>query len=502
MAAGALLVACGGHAVGSTSGTPAVRAAVSVSAAALPGGDWLRFGYDAQRSGVGPANTGISAADLGALQTRVVQLGGTVDSSPVELHDIEIGGRPRDVVILTTTYGRTLALDASTGARLWEYVPSDIGTYQGGSQITTATPIIDADRGFVYTASPDGRIHKLAVASGREVHSGHWPVRVTFDPRREKIAGALNLSGSSVIVVTGGYYGDAPTYEGHVVMINRTSGRISAVWNADCSDQHHLLVPSSCRADTSFGGSAIWARAGAVVEPGTGKLLVATGNGPFNGSIDWGDSVLELSPGAGSLLHHWTPVDQAQLNAHDTDLGSTAPALLPAAHGYRLAVQGGKDGRLHLLNLNRLNATAGGAGGRLGGELEDIGSPGGAEVLTAPAVWSHRGRSYVFVADDGGTGAYVLSLAGRPHLKSAWQNTSAGTSPILAGGLLYVYDQLDASLTIYSPLSGRILRTLSAAHGHWSSPIVVGGRIILPTGGSTADNSPTSRLFIYHLPGR
>jgi hypothetical protein len=351
IASATILVACGGHAAGAAS-------TAGAAPAHAPGGDWPTFDYNAQRSGVGPANTGITAADLGTLATRVVHIDGTVDSSPIELHDVVVAGRARDVMFVTTTYGRTIAIDPSTGARLWEFVPGDIRAYDGSPQITTATPVVDPDRRYIYAASPDGRIHKLALATGREVRSGHWPVRVTFDPRKEKIEGALNLDGAWVIVATGGYIGDAPTYEGHVVMIDRSNGHIAAVWNAECSDQHHLLdPPTRCRADTTFGGSAIWGRQGTVVEPGSGRLLVSTGNGPFNGSTDWGDSVLELSRGAGRLLHNWTPRDQAQLNANDTDLGSTEPALLPPAHGYRLGVQGGKDGMLHLLNLNRLNGT-------------------------------------------------------------------------------------------------------------------------------------------------
>jgi hypothetical protein len=498
LVSGAVLVACGGHAAQAVSGSSAAATAPG-QGAAVAGGDWLRFDYNAQRSGVGPADTGITSADIGALQTRVVQVDGTVDSSPVELHDILVGGHTRDVVVVTTTYGRTIALDPATGSRLWEYVPGDIRGYEGSSQITTASPVVDPDRRHVYAASPDGRIHKLVLSSGSEVHAGHWPVRVTFDPTREKVAAALNLSGHSVVVTTGGYYGDAPSYQGHVVMIDRGSGHITHVWNSLCSDRHHLLAPPrSCPASDS----AIWARAGAVVEPGSGRLLVATGNGPFNGSTNWGDSVLELSSSAARLLHNWTPGNQAQLNASDTDIGSTAPALLPSARGYRLAVQGGKDGRLHLLNLNRLNGSRGSASGRLGGEIGEISSPGGAEVLTAPAVWSNRRRSYVFVADDSGTAAYTATMRGRPHLVTVWQNGSAGTSPILAGGLLYVYDEQDGALKIYSPTSGRLLRALPAAHGHWSSPIAVGGRIVLPTGGSTANDASTSRIFIYHLPGR
>jgi hypothetical protein len=448
---------------------------------------------------VGPADTGITAQDVGALSTRVVQLSGVADSSAVEVHGVAVGGRARDLIVVTTTYGKSLGIDPGTGGVLWQYVPGDIGSYDGSSQITTATPIVEPGRRYVYVATPNGRIHKLVLATGSEVHAGHWPVRVTFDAGHEKIASALNISGGSLIVTTGGYYGDAPSYQGHVVMIDLGSGHITHVWNSLCSNRHYLIdPPGSC----SSSDAGIWARAGAVVEPRGGRILLATGNAPFNGSTNWGDSVLELSPNAANLLHNWTPLDQARLSSSDTDLGSTGPAILPLVGGYRLAVQGGKDGLLHLLNLNRLNGTRGGAGPRLGGELGDVSSPGGGEVLTAPAVWSHGGRAYVFVADDAGSAAYVLNVGRRPRLSVAWQNGSAGTSPVVAGGLLYIYDEQGGALKIYAPASGRLLRSLSAAQGHWSSPIVVGGRIILPTGGSTANNAPSSRLFIYHLPGR
>jgi outer membrane protein assembly factor BamB len=488
------LVACGGHAV-DTSTTASASSVSGASTAAVPSGDWTEFGFDPHRSGVGPDDTGINSGNVGALQTRVVHIDGVADSSAVELAGVSAGGRSRDVIVVTTTYGKTIAIDPGTGAKLWEYVPSDIHSYEGSSQITTASPLADPDRQFVYASSPDGFIHKLAIASGRQA----WATRVTFDPSREKIAAALNIGAGQLVVTTGGYFGDTPPYQGHVAMIDRSSGRIRHVWNSLCSNRHHLInPPSSCPAS----GSAIWARAGAVIEPGTRRIIVATGNAPFNGVTNWGDSVLELSPDATRLLHNWTPADQAQLNSSDTDLGSTGPALLPTVRGYRLAVQGGKDGMLHLLNLNRLNGTRGGAGRRLGGEVQDISSPGGGQVLTAPAVWSRGGRPYVFVADNSGTAAYVLRVRRRPQLQAVWQNGASGTSPVLAGGLLYVYDELGGTLNIYDPTSGRRLASLPAAGGHWSSPIVVGGRIILTVGGSTADDRTSGELFIYHLAGR
>jgi hypothetical protein len=372
--------------------------------------------------------------------------------------------------------------------------------------VTTASPVLDPDRRYVYSASPDGFVHKLAVATGRQVRAR----RVTFDASREKLAAALNISRGSadgrrgrgsdagaIVVTTGGYYGDAPAYQGHVAMLDPASGRILHVWNALCSNRHHLIdPPASCPASDA----AIWARAGAVIEPGTGRILVATGNAPFNGTTDWGDSVLELSPDAGALLHNWTPTDQAQLGSNDNDVGSTAPALLPPLGRYRLAVQGGKDGRLRLLDLNRLNGTRGAAGPRTGGELEDLGAPGGDQVLTAPAVWTHRGRPYVFVADGSGTAAYTVEIGRRPRLVMLWSNGNGGTSPVLAGGLLYVYDP-GGSLDVYQSASGRLLRSLPAAGGHWNSPIVVDGRIVEPVG-NYMDHATSGEIFIYHLPGR
>jgi hypothetical protein len=490
------LVSCGKNAAGAS--VTALTGSLPARAIKhLPDGDWTQFDFNAARTGVGPAATGITAGRLSLLRIRRVSIDGTVDASAIALHAVKVGGRRRDIVVMTTSYGRTLALDPGTGAKLWEFTPADIGSYAGSYQVTTSTPIADPNRRYIYAGSPDGFIHKLSVATGREIRTAHWPVRITFDARKEKIASPLNISGHSLIVVTGGYIGDAPPYQGHVVVISLAGGAIVHVFNTLCSDRHFLIdPPGSCPATDS----AIWGRAGAVIEPGTRRILVATGNGPFNGSTNWGDSTLELSSDASRLLHNWTPTDQAQLNASDTDLGSTEPAVLPAFHGYRLVVQGSKDGHLHLLNLNRLNGTSGGAGPRLGGQLQDIATPGSGEVLTAPVVWSHGGRTYVFVADDSGTAAYVLA-GPQPHLRFIWQSSTPGTSPVLAGGLLYVFDELGSVLNIYRPLSGHQLASLPAASGHWNSPIVVGGRIILPVG-AYGDHATSGQVLIYHLPGR
>jgi outer membrane protein assembly factor BamB len=452
------------------SGSAAVR-----RPAAELGGDWTRFGYDAARHDAGPALTGITAANVRRLRRQRVALGGTVDASPIYLRAVVVRGRSHDVFFVTTSYGKTIAVDAASGAILWRFTPPGYSSWAGSARITNSSPVADPDRLFVYAASPDGKLHKLSVAAGAEAPG--WPVRVTLLPQREKLGTSLNYARGLVLVGTGGYYGDAPPYQGHVVALSAQSGRIVHVWNSLCSNLHRLISPGSCPESDS----AIWARAGIVVEPGTGDLLVATGNGRFDGRRYWGDSVLKLSPSGSALLRSWTPPNYASLQSGDVDLGSTAPALL----GRGLAVQGGKDGKLRLLNLARL----GGRLGATGGELQTLSAPGGTDVFTAPAVSGNR----VFVATDGGLACYVLS-GGRLHV--SWRRGTGGTSPVVAGGLLYVYN---GSLDVYAPSTGSLLASFPVGASHWNSPIVTDGRVAVPEGNAN-DHSTRGVLDIFRLP--
>ena len=131
-------------------------------------------------------------------------------------------------------------------------------------------------------------------------------------PAFEKIASSLNVDRGHVIATTGGYIGDTPPYQGHVVVIAAGNGRILHVWNSLCSARHHIPNPPPGGARDS----AIWGRAGAVVVPGSGNLLVATGNAPWNGYSNWGDAVLVLSPKA-KLIGNYTPTNTAKLNTED-----------------------------------------------------------------------------------------------------------------------------------------------------------------------------------------
>lgn len=496
MLAVALVTGCGGSSQ-SSAGATVVTDTPSSSTSPPPkpktastAGDWTRFGYDAARTNHAPH--GINAAKVAGLTERRVQIAGMVDSSPIYFSRVRVKGRFRELLVMTTTYGKTLGVDAASGATLWTFTPSSYSSVAGSPQFTTATPVADSSGRYVFAASPDGVIHKLRVSNGSQVTSGHWPVSITRNPSHEKIASSLNLDGRYVLVTTGGYIGDAPPYQGKVVAIDRGSGRIVHVFNSLCSNRRAIINPSSCGSQES----AIWGRAGAVVDPVTHRVYATSSNGPFNGSTDWADSVLELSRAAGRLLRHWTPTTQRQLEETDTDLGSTSPALLPNPNGGRTAaylLQGGKDARIHLLSLKTsLFGVTGSAGAHLGGEVQNIPVVGDTQMFTAPAVLHRKGLTEAFVATGGGTAAYKL-VGGK--LQVVWHNGNAGTSPVLAGSLLWVYDP-NGGLNVYQASSGKLIRNLPAPPGHWNTPIVAGGRVYLPSGNAN-DHSTSGVLSIY-----
>src|SRR5262249_11430314 len=151
--------------------------------------------------------------------------------------------------------------------------------------------------------------------------------------------------------------------------------------------------------------------------------------GPYDGKTNWGDSVIELDANAAQILANYTPSDNRQLEESDTDLGSTSPVLLSPA----ILAQGGKDRLIRLIPLDAV----GGSAAHVGMESQVVSTPGGNLQFSSPAVWKQRDSTWIFAADNSGTAAWTFSGG---MLTKIWNNTNGGTSPVLAGPLLYVYN--------------------------------------------------------------
>jgi hypothetical protein len=123
-----------------------------------------------------------------------------------------------------------------------------------------------------------------------------------------------------------------------------------------------------------------------------------------------------------------------------------------------------------------------GAAPHRGGESQIVSTPSGAALFSAPVVWRRSDAVWIFAADGGGTAAWAYRDGA---LTKAWSNANAGTSPVVAGGLLFVFDPAGV-LRAYDPATGAVLGQLQSGSGHWNSPIVVDGRIALPEGNANS----------------
>lgn len=508
--------------------------------------DWLQFGYDEAHSGFNraersyPTPTGDRVLYHYALPAGA----GLVDSAPVYLSGVATASGVKNMLFLVSKNGTLLALDADskTLGVLWSKRPLGTGL------VTNGAAAIDPDRAHVYAFGLDGKVHKYQVGNGGEVTSGGWPQVSTLKPDQEKGASGLSIAtaqnGKSYLYsVVSGYIDDTSDYQGHVTAIDLATGA-QAVFNAQCSNltihfiANGILTGAGQNNCVRIGGgnSGIWGRSGSLYDAGTNRLFITTGNGDFdpanvNGhGMDWGDTVLALNPdgtgaGGGMPLDSYTPttygsdIPKVGLEGYDADLGAVTLALIPpppgTAAGYlHLAVQGGKDGCLRLLNLANLSGQGGPA--HVGGELQAINFPGGVncatgqdgpEIKSQPAVWVNPAdqSTWLYVTTDfAGMAAYkvVLDGSGKPSLSFKWTGHSA-TSPIVANGIVYMTS--DARLYAYDAVSGASMIGDSSALAttlfndtHWQSPIIVNGRIYVVDGVTpTAD----SQLWVYELDG-
>jgi hypothetical protein len=143
-------------------------------------------------------------------------------------------------------------------------------------------------------------------------------------------------------------------------------------------------------------------------------------------------------------------------------------------------VQGGKDAKLRLLDLDNLSGQGG--PGHLGGEVgTPINIPQGGELLSHPAVWVNPAdnSTWVFVTTSGGLSALQVVVAGNgtPSLVTKWIVTAQkgeGT-PVIEGGVLFVPGP--NAIIAYDAVTGQALWYAANGGIHWESPALAGGKL-------------------------
>ncbi len=366
---------------------------------------------------IDPAFTLANAAGL----TRDTNFNGTIVGQ-VYAQPLYVEGGPGNVakVIAVTQLNNVYALDATTGAIIWQ---RNVGTPSGArGNITpnvgiTGTPAIDLATRSLFlnavTSTPNNLIFSLNVDTG-DINPG-WPVDVNasvsgFSSSIQSQRGALTVVGSTVYVPYGGYFGDAGSYRGRVVGVQIANPASVSSWA------------------TTAVKAGSWAPGG-IASDGT-NIYVTTGNASSGTSV-WGgnEAVVRLQPGpvfSGSTTDYWAPTNWMSLDSSDTDLGGTGPILVdvPGATPSALVVAIGKDRNAYVLNRNTL-------GGVTSAVAQSVVSSN--TVINAPATYRTSSGTYVVLRPTTGTlTAFKITATSPPTIATGWSVSSSGrTSPFV-----------------------------------------------------------------------
>jgi fibronectin type 3 domain-containing protein len=170
---------------------------------------------------------------------------------------------------------------------------------------------------------------------------------VSFNALRENQRAALQLDGNLVLMMWASH-GDHPPYHGWLVAFDKTTLQPVAWFNTSPNGNE----------------SGIWQSGEpAAVDPATGVIYFAIGNGTFdefgsNPNNDYGESVVGLNPNPVgnqfTVNDFFTPYQFQVLNDNDADLGSGGTMLLPDSVGSalhpHLMVETGKSGIIYLID--------------------------------------------------------------------------------------------------------------------------------------------------------
>jgi len=192
-------------------------------------------------------------------------------------------------------------------------------------------------------------------------------------------------------------------------------------------------------------------------------MYVSVGNGEETGtSFDDSDSVTALSP-ALRRTGVFAPSTWADDNAHDLDLGSTQPALLPDG----MLLEDGKRGTAYLVD----SAHLGGVGGQVA-RADVCEAYGGAAV---------QGTIVYEPCAQGGLAA--VDTAGH-KIRVRWRGPSqAQGSPVIGGGAVWVTDYQGGTLYELDQATGATRDSLGlhTTLPHFSSMSMTGSHAFLGT---------------------
>jgi len=519
--------------------TAAVQAQVNVT---MYHNDIARTGANTQETIL--TTTNVNSTQFGKLFS--VTLDGQVFAQPLYLSNVSIAGGTHNVVYLATEHDSVYAIDADSGTVYAQasLIPAGATTANSDNDLgctdivpevgITGTPVIDPTAGILYVVAVSNvggnivqYLHALNVTTLSEALNG--PVKITaavsgagvdssggqviFNAKQEHQRAALLLENGHVVIAWGSHC-DINPWHGWVMSYSASTLAQEGVFNTSPNGEQN----------------GVWVSGGGVAADASGNLYFPTGNGTWNGSTDYGDSIVKLGPPAAGtfpVLDYFTPYNQATLSSDDNDVSAGGLVLLPALPtgaqqvrpGQQLIAQQGKLGTIVLLNSSNLgrycvNSTPACSGGdtNIVQELPNASSG----IWGSPAYWN--GNLYWTGANDPITawsfnagGSALLSTspvsqsaktfaysAPTPAISSngtanaiLWAlDGSADASTCDGGGAgclaLYAYDATNLNHLLYSSTQAASNRDSPGVALKFEVPVIANGKVYVGTSGTLA----------------
>jgi hypothetical protein len=362
-----------------------------------------------------------------------------------------LDGKSHNVVFVTTVNNSVYAWDADSntangGLPLWHQnlTPSGARTPNIGDMSAmgacgghyrdfagnigiVGTPVIDAPNNVMYLVARTvesgafvQRLHALDIRSGNEVLGGPVSISGSYNgtsfgtsgsPSSQQLQNqrsALTLVGGTLYINWSSHC-DFGNYHGWVMGYNASTLAQITAWNDS---------PTGSMAGIWQGGQ------GATVDA-AGNLYFLTGNGSWDGSDNFGESAIQLTPNAAGALSvgkYFTPFNYLQLNNFDADLGSAGVMLIP---GTRLLVGGGKQGMVYVMDTNVMGGITQSSPDNVVQEFQATFIQNGGQTLHI------HGGPVFFTAPSG---QYLYVWGENDHLRAYQYSNPAGAFPAGGGG--------------------------------------------------------------------
>jgi len=319
-----------------------------------------RSGLNSSETALTPQN--VTSPSFGKLFSYLVD--GYVYAQPLLVSSLTMNGGTHNAVFVATENDSVYAFDADTrgtGTPLWQVsllesgetpiTNASIQPYLG----ITSTPAIDLTSKTMYVVSTQAlngagsfRLHALDVTTGAEKFGGPVTIQASVPgTNSDSVNGVVSLTTSCLqraallVANSSVFIGFGACHSGWLLSYDAKTLSQTGVFNAS---------PNLDGEGTFGGAGGVWMGGGGPVADDSGNVYISTGNGPYDGTTAFGDSVLKFDSQL-HLLDYFTPHDFAFMDCKDTDLAAGGLLLIP---GSTQVLAGGKSGKLYLLSTAEL----------------------------------------------------------------------------------------------------------------------------------------------------